>query len=78
MFSRSNESPQVNLFTSGDSLFSGKSLKLYQDPTAWYNQFRNQVTMRVEGVFEPLYSSEKGTPNASIRVLIAMMVLKEA
>jgi hypothetical protein len=79
MFRPSNESPQVNLFTSGDSLFSGKSLKLYQDPTAWQNQFRNQVTMRVdEGVFESLYSSEKGTPNASIRVLIAMMVLKEA
>jgi hypothetical protein len=79
MFRRSNESPQVNLFTSGDSLFSGKSLKLYQDPTAWHNQFRNQITMRVdEGLFESLYSLEKGTPNASIRVLIAMMVLKEA
>ncbi|MCK5371134.1 MAG: transposase, partial [Cyclobacteriaceae bacterium] len=79
MFKRSDESPQVNLFTSGDSLFFGKSLKLYQDPSAWHNQFRNQVTMRVdEEVFEPLYSSGKGTPNASIRVLIAMMVLKEA
>lgn len=79
MFRRSNESPQVNLFTSGDSLFSGKSLKLYQDPTAWHNQFRDQVTMRVdEGLFGSLYSLGKGTPNASIRVLIAMMVLKEA
>lgn len=79
MFRRSDESPQVNLFTSGDSLFSGKSLKLYQNPAAWHNQFRNQVTMRVdEGVFESMYSLGKGTPNASIRVLIAMMVLKEA
>ena len=57
MFRRSDESPQVNLFTSGDSLFSGKSLKLYQTPTAWHNQFRNQVTMRVdEGVSESMYS----------------------
>lgn len=79
MFRRSDESPQVNLFTSGDSLFSGKSLKLYQDPTAWHNQFRNQVTMQVdEAVFESLYSSGKGTPNASVRVLVAMMALKEA
>ncbi len=79
MYRASDESPQVNLFTSGGSLFTGKSLKLYQDPTSWHNQFRNQVTMQIdEGLFKPLYSSGKGTPNASIRVLISMMVLKEA
>jgi len=79
MYRPTDESPQVNLFTSGGSLFRGKSLKLYQDPTAWHNQFRNQVTMQIdEGLFKPLYSSGKGTPNASIRVLISMMVLKEA
>jgi len=79
MYRSSDESPQVNLFTSGGSLFSGKSLKLYNDPTAWHNQFRNQVTMQIdEGLFKCLYSSGKGTPNASIRVLISMMVLKEA
>ncbi len=79
MYRSSDESPQINLFTSGGSLLSGKSLKLYQDPTAWHNQFRNQVTMQIdEGLFKALYSSGKGTPNASIRVLISMMVLKEA
>lgn len=79
MYRQSDESPQVNLFTSGGSLFSGKSLNLYQDPTAWHNQFRNQVTMQIdEELFKPLYSSGKGTPNPSIRVLISMMVLKEA
>jgi hypothetical protein len=79
MYRSSDESPQVNLFTSGGSLFAGKSLKLYQDPTAWHNQFRNQVTMQIdEGLFKPLYSSGKGTPNASIRVLVGMMILKEA
>lgn len=79
MYRASDESPQINLFTSGGSLFTGKSLNLYQDPTAWHNQFRKQVTMQIdEGLFEPLYSSGKGTPNASIRVLVGMMVLKEA
>ena len=79
MYRQSEESPQVNLFTSAGSLFSGKSLKVYQDQTAWHNQFRNQVTMQIdEALFKPLYSSGKGTPNASIRVLISMMVLKEA
>ena len=79
MYRASDESPQINLLTSGGSLFTGKSLNLYQDPTAWHNQFRKQVTMQIdEGLFEPLYSSGKGTPNASIRVLVGMMVLKEA
>ena len=35
--------------------------------------------MRIdENIFSPLYSNNNGTPNASIRILIAMMILKEA
>lgn len=79
MYRKSNESPQTNLFTSGGSLFSGRSLNLYQNPTAWHNQFRTQVTMQIdEEIFKPLYRSAIGTPNASIRVLVSMMILKEA
>ncbi len=79
MFKKSTESIQQNLFTSGTSLYSGKSLKLYEDNLAWHNQFRKQVTMRInESLFSPLYCSNNGSPNASIRVLLAMMVLKEA
>ena len=79
MFRKSDESFQGNLFTFGNSLFSGKSLKLYQDGNAWHNQFRQQVTMQIdESIFEPLYISGKGSPNASIRVMVAMMILKEA
>jgi hypothetical protein len=79
MFRKSNPSPQIHLFTASSSLFRGKSLSIYQDANAWHNQFREQVTMQIdEKIFEPLYSSTQGTPNASIRVLIAMMVLKEA
>ncbi len=79
MFKKSSESIQQNLFTSGTSLFSGKSQKLYEDELAWHNQFRKQVTMRInESLFSSLYCSNNGSPNASIRVLVAMMVLKEA
>lgn len=79
MFRKTAKSIQQNLFTSGISLFSGKSLKLYEDEKSWHNQFRKQVTMRIdEGLFKPLYSSDQGTPNASIRVMISMMILKEA
>ena len=35
--------------------------------------------MRInESIFEPLYNKGMGTPNASIRILISMMILKEA
>ena len=79
MFKKSAESIQQNLFTSGTSLLSGKSLYLYEDRLAWQNQFRNQVTMRInESLFSPLYCSNNGSPNAPIRVLVAMMILKEA
>jgi len=62
-----------------ESLFSGKSRKLYEDKLAWHNQFCKQVTMQVnESLFNPLYCSNNGSPNASIRVLIAMMILNEA
>jgi len=80
MFRKSEKSQQQNLFTSGNSIFSGKSLQFYSDNNQWHNQFREYVTMRIdEGIFKPLYNEDgKGAPNYSIRVLIAMMVLKEA
>ena len=79
MFRRSPESLQPTIFNSNSTLLSGKSLKIYEDPMAWHNQFRNQVTMRIdESIFEPLYNKGMGTPNASIRILISMMILKEA
>lgn len=79
MFKKSSESSQLNIFTSPTSLFSGNSLKMYDNENAWHNQFRQQVTMRIdEGIFRPLYCKDNGSPNAPIRVLVSMMVLKEA
>lgn len=79
MFKNSSESDQLNIFTSPKSLFSGNSLKMYEDEDSWHNQFRKQVTMRIdENIFRPLYCEDNGTPNASVRILVAMMVLKEA
>ena len=79
MFKKTSESVQLSLYTSPEKLFSGQSLKLYEDKHAWHNQFRQQVTMRInESLFSPLYCQNNGTPNAPVRLLIAMMVLKEA
>ena len=79
MFRKSQPAPQFGIFSSPSSLLSGKSKKHYLDPQAWHNIFRKQVTMRInESLFSDLFCSNNGTPNASIRVLVAMMVLKEA
>ena len=79
MFRKTAETVQLNAFTSPGRLFSGNALTFYEDKTAWHNLFREQVTMRInESSFSPLYCANNGTPNAPIRVLVAMMVLKEA
>ena len=79
MFRKSLKYSQLDAFTSPETLFSGNSLKMYEDDTAWHNQFRKQVTMRIdEDIFRPLYSQSNGTPNAPIRILVTMMILKEA
>jgi len=79
VFKKSSTSLQPTLFSSSSSLLSGKSLKIYEDTNAWHNLFREQITMRIdESIFTCLYNSNIGSPNASIRVLIAMMILKEA
>jgi hypothetical protein len=44
----------------------------------WHNLFREQVTSKIdEDVRKPLFSSERGAPNAPIRILLGMMILKE-
>ena len=79
MFRKTSESVQLKLYTSQEKLFSGQSLKIYEDKHAWHNQFRQQVTMRInESLFSLLYCENNGTPNSPVRILIAMMVLKEA
>ena len=79
MFRKTSKTAQFNIFTSPGTLFSGNALKFYEDKTAWHNLFRQQVTMRInESAFSPLYCSDNGTPNSPVRVLVAMMILKEA
>jgi len=79
MFRKSNKSNQLSLFSSSNTLLNGKSLKIYEDNSKWHNQFRIQVTQRIdEELFRPLFHNGFGSPNASIRTLIGMMILKEA
>jgi hypothetical protein len=79
MLKKSLKSQQLDMFSSASSIFNGKSQTTYEDPKAWHNLFRKEVISRIdEAVFSPLYSDTQGRPNASIKVLLGMMILKEA
>jgi hypothetical protein len=78
MFKKSKDSTQQDMFSSIPSMLNGSSYKQYSEDSAWHNMFRKQVVERVdEGIFKPLYDETMGAPNASTRVLVGMMALKE-
>jgi hypothetical protein len=79
MFKKSSKVTQLNVFSSPSSLLSGKALTEFEDKSKWFNQFYDVVTVNIdEEIFKDLYCQNNGKPNASIRVLVAMMILKEA
>jgi hypothetical protein len=78
MFKKSEDGTQQDLFNSVPSMLKGSSHKQYSDDHAWHNMFRTQVVDHVdELIFKPLYDEAMGAPNASTRILIGMMALKE-
>ncbi len=79
MFKKSTQDKQVDLFGDTSSLLAGKAQKQFADENAWHNQFRKQVVKRIdEGPFQVLYSCRMGAPNASVSLMVGMMILKEA
>jgi hypothetical protein len=79
MFKKTQNEIQLDVFSSPNSFLSGRSETLYDKHDAWHNLFRSQVTSRiVESICKPLFTEQTGSPNSSIRVMIAMMVIKEA
>lgn len=78
MFKESDKNPQMDMFSSPAGMLQGTSLKNYLKNDSWHNMFREHVITRVnEDIFSVLYSSDNGCPNASIRVLVGMIILKE-
>ena len=83
MFKKSPKTKQFNLFSSPSGLMCEREGRMYDDESAWHNKFYKEVTSKVdEDIFKPLYTTERednrvGRPNASIRILVSMMILKE-
>jgi len=76
MFKKSTP-PQIDMFKDVSVHLSDRKTAILEAPSSWQNVFYREVTMRVdESVFEPLFN-KGGRPNASLRILLAMMVLKE-
>lgn len=79
MFRKSSKEPQLDLFGNASSMLNQGAGRKFNDPGHWHNQFRQQVVDRIdEDPFKVLFDQTTGAPNASIRLLVGMMILKEA
>ena len=79
MFKKSEKDRQLDAFSNIPGLLEGQANKIFDDPTYWHNQFRNQVIMPIdETMYSVLFSKTMGAPNSSLRILIGMMILKES
>ena len=80
MFKKTDPNTQLDMFTAPVMQLGCRASKKYSDPKAWHNQFYSLVTTKIdEEIFKPLFPEGKksGRPNASIRVLVGMSILKE-
>lgn len=83
MFKKSPKTKQFDMFNSPSGLLCEREGRLYDDHNAWHNTFYREVTSNIdEEIFKPLYTTTHetnrvGRPNVSIRILVAMMILKE-
>lgn len=68
----------MDLFYSPTNLLGKRALKKFEDPKAWQNIFYKEVTSGIdEDTFSVLFNESNGAPNASVCILVAMMLLKE-
>ena len=79
MFKKTKKEIQLGIFSTATSFLSGRAESFYENQEAWHNLFRQQVIIRIdESICMPLFTVHTGAPNSAIRVLIGMMMLKEA
>lgn len=78
MFRKTEPNKQVSLLSGVNQHLVPASVKQFSDGAAWHNTFYTQVVNRIdENIFSVLFSKAQGAPNASVRTLVGMMILKE-
>ena len=79
MYKKTEKNKKMNISIDVNSLLSDRSRTILEDEKNWYNSFRREIFFRIdEGRFKVLYSEKMGVSNASVKVLVGMMVLKES
>lgn len=79
MFRKSSKEPQFDIFSNIPSMLTDGAVRKYNDKSYWHNQFRQEVINFIdETPYKVLFNETKGAPNAPIRLLVGMMILKEA
>jgi hypothetical protein len=78
MYRASEKIKQMDLLKNPRLEMGKRTKEIFDDHDGWHNRFRTEITNRIdEDIFKPLFKEGIGAPNAPIRILIAMMVLKE-
>jgi hypothetical protein len=78
MFRASPDSSQIDLFSNLEQFLRERDQEQLNDPNAWHNVILDQVVKRVsEERFVELFDEATGRPNAPLRVLMGMLILKE-
>jgi len=79
MFKKSNKESQLDVFASVPAMLDSLAFKQYSDQGHWHNQFREQIVMNIdESILGVLFNNTMGAPNAPVRILVGMMILKES
>lgn len=77
MFRRSPNRSQIDLFSNVEPYLRARDQVKLNDPQAWHNVFLDQVTNRIpEDRSAALFDDENGHPNAPLRILVGMLILK--
>ena len=78
MFKRSASCSQPDLFSGFESHFTRRKQAQLNDQKSWHNLFYEHITSKIdEDVFSVLFDAEIGRPNAPIRQVMPMMIMKE-
>ena len=75
MFRESEKIKQTDMWKDPGLGMGKRTREIFGDDEGWHNRFRREVTNRID--FKPLFNNGMGAPNAPIRILVAMMALKE-
>ncbi|MDZ7719339.1 MAG: transposase [Balneolaceae bacterium] len=78
MFRKSPKHPQIDLLSSAGQHLDERRQRQLRDPHRWHNSFYEHVFSQIdESIFHVLFDDQMGAPNAPVRQLVGMMILKD-